>query len=129
MISYRVPPQLLVSANDRFGWREKAARTRQLRGAAFWVAKAAKEPQLEQADLLITAHWPELARRRDRLNLAPTIKALVDGFVDAGVLPDDDDTRIRSEYLVTADDHCEPAYVVALDFEFRTVSSLPDVRS
>ena len=121
MISYRVPSQILVSANDRLGWREKAARTKQLRSAGFWTARAAKQPPMKRVDLLIIVHWPELARRRDRLNLAPTLKALVDGYVDAGVLPDDNDAWIRSERLITSLDHCEPGYAVALDFDFQSV--------
>jgi crossover junction endodeoxyribonuclease RusA len=34
------------------------------------------------------------ARRRDPHNLAPTVKAIVDGLVDAGVWPDDTDTWV-----------------------------------
>jgi hypothetical protein len=79
----------------------------------------AGQPKLERADLVVTIHWPPLNRRRDRLNLAPTIKACVDGFVDAGVLPDDDDTRIRSETLITAEDRCAAAYAAVLDFDFQ----------
>lgn len=122
MISYRVVRQLLISANGRDGWRETANRTRQLRNDAYWTAKASNQPSLDRADLTITVHWPPTVRRRDRLNLAPTIKALVDGFISAGVLPDDDDTRIRSEKLITADDHCEPVYAAALDFDFQPIT-------
>jgi crossover junction endodeoxyribonuclease RusA len=36
---------------------------------------------------------PRDTRRRDALNLAPTLKAAVDGIVDAGILVDDDDAH------------------------------------
>lgn len=123
MISYRVPRQMLISANDhKSGWREVASRAKQLRGAGFWIAKAAKQPQMDRADVTVIVHWPPTERRRDRLNLAPTIKPLIDGFIDAGVLPDDDDTRIRSERLITSASNCEDAYAAALDFHFHPIT-------
>jgi Holliday junction resolvase RusA-like endonuclease len=38
-------------------------------------------------------------RRRDTGNLYPTVKALVDGFVDAGLLPDDCDGIVDGPHL------------------------------
>ena len=38
-------------------------------------------------------------RRRDTGNLYPTIKALVDGFVDAELLPDDCDGTVDGPHL------------------------------
>nr|WP_303769103.1 hypothetical protein [Schaalia odontolytica] len=42
-------------------------------------------------------------RRRDRHNLAPTIKAMLDGLIDAGLLPDDADRYLDGPYTVIAD--------------------------
>jgi crossover junction endodeoxyribonuclease RusA len=38
-------------------------------------------------------YQPKDSRARDSINLSPTLKAAVDGIVDAGVLPDDDDAH------------------------------------
>jgi hypothetical protein len=38
-------------------------------------------------------------RRRDTGNLYPTVKALVDGFVDAGLIPDDCDGIVDGPHL------------------------------
>ena len=42
-------------------------------------------------------------RRRDRSNLAPTVKALMDGMIDAGLLPDDADRYLDGPHTVIAD--------------------------
>ena len=41
-------------------------------------------------------------RRRDRSNLAPTVKALMDGLIDAGLLPDDADRFLDGPHTVIA---------------------------
>ena len=70
-------------------------------------------PALDRANAVAIVGYPT-ARRADPPNSAPTVKALLDGAVDAGLLPDDDhrhvprtsyergpDTRERGVYLVT----------------------------
>lgn len=48
--------------------------------------------------------WAEFTfptnHRRDTGNLYPTVKALVDGIVDAGVLPDDCDGVVEGPFLL-----------------------------
>lgn len=44
----------------------------------------------------ITArHLSPVRRRRDPLGLAERLKGIIDGLVDAGVIPDDDETHIE----------------------------------
>lgn len=78
----------LLTANQRLHWAEKSRRTRNLRAIARYAAHATA-PILGPADLHVLIEWPD-RRRRDPDNWAPTVKALVDGLVDAGILPDDD---------------------------------------
>lgn len=84
-----------INANHRGRW-SRIARTRILRDksavmhrlavwATHWI-----EPH---AHLTITVSWPN-HHRRDVANLMPTFKALIDGAIDAHVLPDDDDTHL-----------------------------------
>ena len=42
-------------------------------------------------------------RRRDRHNLAPTVKAMMDGLIDAGLLPDDADRYLDGPHTLIAD--------------------------
>lgn len=83
-----------LNANGRVHWAVRKARTKVLRDKGHVAAIAAHVPPMTRAHLVITVTWPD-RRRRDVANLAPTIKALVDGMVQgAHVLPDDDDTHL-----------------------------------
>jgi crossover junction endodeoxyribonuclease RusA len=75
--------------NDRTHWRVRADQVAVVRGAAFVLAKHAKVDKGCER-VRITLHYrPVDRRRRDAINLAPTLKACEDGLVDARVVPDD----------------------------------------
>lgn len=90
-------PKMLINANQRLHWRRKAERTKHWREVGHYAGKSAMRNGLlvpmERAHMTVWFAWPD-ARRRDVGNLAPTVKALLDGLVDAGVLPDDDDAHL-----------------------------------
>lgn len=94
----------LLSANGREHWRPKAAATRAIRDAAHLAVKGAPglrqavlaargAAAMERAHVLAVLH-PADRRRRDPANMYPAVKAALDGIVDAGVLVDDDSTRV-----------------------------------
>jgi crossover junction endodeoxyribonuclease RusA len=88
-LPYTSPP---LRENDRLHWAKRARLTAQIRRDTAWAVRAAKVPRMDRA--VITLHWqPAVRRRRDVLGASPTLKAAVDGVVDAGVLADDDATR------------------------------------
>lgn len=101
----RLPAGLpLLSANGREHWRPKASATRTIRDAAHLAAKGTPSvrrallaarggPVMERAHVLAVLH-PADRRRRDPANAYPAVKAALDGVVDAGVLVDDDSTRV-----------------------------------
>ena len=79
----------LLNANQRQHWRPKAELTR------FWRQLAAERfrgipPVNGRVHVAVWISWPD-QRRRDTSNWAPTGKACLDGIVDSGVLPDDND--------------------------------------
>ncbi len=84
-LPYRRPP---ISANHRMHHRDLAKVVAHVRQDGGWLARAAKVPPL--ARCAVSLHWAPLdRRRRDADNLVPTLKALCDGLVDAGVVRDD----------------------------------------
>ncbi|KAB7850186.1 hypothetical protein [Streptomyces mobaraensis] len=94
----------LLNANQRPHYRRRAEITKRLRGAAMeavsehralMVALAASspEPLFQRAHVLGILH-PSTRGRRDPANWYPSFKAAIDGLVDAGVLEDDDHTRL-----------------------------------
>lgn len=84
-----------LSLNDREHWRARAAVTAQWRANAGAAALAIPierrkhGPSIVQCDFAVADR-----RRRDGHNLMPTVKAIIDGLVDAGVFDDDDTTRV-----------------------------------
>lgn len=83
----------LLNANERMHWAPKSAITREIRRTAWALAKQAGVPALKRAHVDVEYRPPD-RRRRDVHNLYPSAKACVDGLVDAGVLPDDNDEHL-----------------------------------
>ena len=89
----------LLNANDRVHWRTRARITKALREAAEKSALDAHIPPQEQIRIQAVLH-PHDKRRRDPHNWYPSYKAAIDGLVDAGVIPDDDDRHLTSIEVV-----------------------------
>ncbi|MFJ9754941.1 hypothetical protein [Streptomyces sp. NPDC101149] len=94
----------LLNANDRLHHKARARLTKKIRDAAHEavtecpalmeaLAAAKPGPLFQRAHVLGVLH-PPTNGRRDPANWYPTMKAAVDGIVDAGVLEDDDHTRL-----------------------------------
>jgi len=80
------------NAARRMHFHARAAYVRLWRYAAFALAKEAKIPALLAMHVVVRPvvkrrPWPDVAA------CASTIKACIDGLVDAGVVPDDDPTH------------------------------------
>jgi len=69
------------------------------RAMACLLAQQQKVPLMEKVKIRAVYHPPD-NRRRDTSNIFPTIKAAVDGIVDAGVLKDDSDKYVLSVEMV-----------------------------
>lgn len=89
-----IPSAQMVSLNDRGDRRRTAPTVKNLRMTAMVRARAAGIGKSERLRLVAWLRFPD-ARRRDPHNYMPTLKAMVDGFVDAGVLPDDDKHHLQ----------------------------------
>lgn len=92
-LTFSIPADLWLSANQRLHWAPKAKRTRELRGLG---ALTAVLEEVEPFDVTHVAAFIGYTRNgtADPANAAPTVKALIDGMTDAGVWPDDDSTHV-----------------------------------
>jgi crossover junction endodeoxyribonuclease RusA len=90
-------PAIWLNANQRTDLRRQTPDRRAWRDAGRVYAMQAKLPKLQRAHLLAELRFSD-ERRRDVHNLYPSIKALVDGLIDYGLLPDD-----SHHYLVGPD--------------------------
>lgn len=84
----------LINANDRMNPHQRAGFIKVIRQAAWAMARHHRLPALQRAHIFYVIHPNPTTRRRDPGNWSPSAKAAVDGLVDAGVLPDDDHTRL-----------------------------------
>ena len=76
------------NANSRGHWSQRAEQVAAWRLVAMQAAKAAAIPSLDVVFVELTM-TPSDRRRRDPDNLAGALKPVLDGLVDAGVIPDD----------------------------------------
>ncbi len=82
-LSWPAPP---LTENQRLHWALKNRITRDVRLAGRLLTRRMGP----QSRIEVTLVWivPD-HRRRDEDNVVPTLKALCDGIVDAGIVPDD----------------------------------------
>jgi hypothetical protein len=86
-----------MNANQRDGhWSARSGPTKLWRDAAAVYAKKARIPGLEIARITATVHRADRRTDCDAHNRYPTVKAAVDGIVDAGVLADDCDRHLTA---------------------------------
>lgn len=95
----------MLTANDKMHWGARARITKQLRRRGYMLGREGRGVDilcLQRARVEFEFAYPD-RRRRDRHNLAPTVKAIMDGLIDAGLLPDDSDRFLDGPHTVVAD--------------------------
>lgn len=107
---YPRPP---LTANQRMHWRQKAAITRDVREATALLAR--RVPFLARCKVSLI--WVVTdRRRRDADNLVPTLKAMCDGLVDAGVVEDDTpDLMVKLMPEIVFSDVLTPCMVLTVE--------------
>ncbi|MCI6584048.1 MAG: hypothetical protein MSC45_03120 [Mobiluncus sp.] len=91
---------MTLTANQRLSWRAANRVTRELRNRALIYARGSNFPRdLSKVRIHITLHWHDPGRRRDAANWSPTAKAIVDGLVDFGLIPDDSNKFLEGPFL------------------------------
>ena len=92
-LTFNISPDLWLSANQRLHWAPAAKRTKALRFMAYAAARSELLTGLGTTHVAAFIGYPRNGKA-DPANAAPTVKALIDGMVDAGVWPDDDSTHV-----------------------------------
>ncbi len=111
-LPWTTPP---ASANDRDHWRVKARKVADIRWAATaCVFRDVLAHELDRVAVGLT-YVPRDRRRRDPDNLVvPLFKALVDGIVDAGIVPDDTPAYVLRSMPVIAEPDGDPRLVLTI---------------
>lgn len=114
------PPAKALTLNQRLHWAAKGKLTAAWRRAAAVEALRARRDWVDNKPprSVVTLDLPvrSVNMRRDPHNWFPTVKAVVDGLVDAGLWPDD-----TSEYVITT----EPRFHAARDDQLVSVLIRP----
>ena len=117
-LPWTTPP---LTANQRMHWAERAAVVREVRQTAFLLSQ--KAPHADK--LVVTLHYrPRDIRRRDSVNLYPTLKACVDGLIDRKICPDDDTAHVSTpEPVIHPPDGTKAAMWLEIDYPDEAVSA------
>lgn len=104
-----VPSMEVANANDarREHWAVKSRKARALRARGALAWRLAGSPRMDRVRCVVHVYYPD-RRKRDVANLHPTVKALVDGMVAAGLLADDDDAHLTGPHLEHGPDDVTP---------------------
>ncbi|WIE65925.1 hypothetical protein DEI99_005145 [Curtobacterium sp. MCLR17_036] len=84
-LPWEAPP---LTANQRMHHMARHRNVKAVRTASAMLAANARIPELPACRVTLT-WFVKTKHRRDADNIVPTLKALCDGLVDAGVVPDD----------------------------------------
>lgn len=91
-LSFSRPP---LNQNDRMHWAKKARIVKAARFESRMRAKSMRLPAAKNSITVQFCYQPRDNRRRDPGNLTATSKPIVDGLVDAGIVPDDCPPYVR----------------------------------
>jgi len=83
-----------LNSERRWHWSKRANVVKGTRERFFWLAKEANIPKLDVVKIDVV---PLVESRRQVADVAahyPSAKAAIDGLVDAGIIPDDNDRHI-----------------------------------
>ena len=96
-LSFGRPP---LNQNQRLHWAAKARIVKRVRDEACVRARAARLGKHKHITVQLHYQPDRSIKKRDRANIHPTQKALLDGLVDAGLVPDDCDTYVDEQMPV-----------------------------
>lgn len=112
------PPGMeLITSNHRSNhWGPRHKLTAAIKGAAILLARQAKIPELGRVSFVAEFRPPPGRRRivREAHNLAPAVKAAIDGVMTAGVIRDDSDKYVAEVTFRAGDPHPQGQLVLII---------------
>lgn len=118
----------LLTSNQRGHWGKGYRIGQDITDAVILLARAQKIPRLDR--VTIVAEWRPPTRGRsvvrDAHNLAPSVKAAIDGITRAGVLVDDSD-RYVADVAIRSGDACPLGRLVLIITEVPASASAAPV--
>jgi crossover junction endodeoxyribonuclease RusA len=121
VIHLAISRDVLLTSNMRLHWAAKASRTKAIRDMAWVMCKHPKRPHLPAATCDVTVKWGD-KRRRDAESIVPTVKAAIDGCVDAELLTDDSDRYLKKvSYSNAEETHDTPGVACYVTLRFTEV--------
>lgn len=82
-----------ISSNHREHWAVRARKTKLWRNLGYFTARQHKLAHYEKVRIVAYIH-KTTARRYDAHNLTPTMKAIIDGLVQANLIDDDNNKHL-----------------------------------
>lgn len=122
MISVLIHKDICLNSNQRLHYMERARRVRELRVLGHikmkqaMISRVCVSFQDEPVDIVVSV--TKKRGRFDAPNYYPTVKAVLDGFVDAGLLNDDSNKYVSSLTFKGFTDKSMPDDVVNFSFSF-----------
>ena len=89
----QLPSYEPISLNDRQHHQQRARDVKRWRTESAFLIRQAQVPAMSHAYVTLDVYPPD-RRRRDADNLVATLKPIIDGMRDAGVIDDDDPGRV-----------------------------------
>lgn len=115
-LTFTIPPSQWLTANGRYHWATKARATKALRQRARIEAQRHTPLQTPVHTTAIIGY--KTAGRADPANANPTVKALIDGIVDAGIIPDDDARHLIGPDFRLGEPHGQKGiHIIHIDLE------------
>lgn len=88
-----------LNANIKRHWAPNAKLVKAWRHGAHIYARQAKLPKGLQRVQVDAYVWKNSRRQYDPHNLMPTLKPVIDGLVDYGLIPDDNTTHLAGPFI------------------------------
>ena len=109
-------PEMSANEQRRWHWARQRQAKKTVQDLTWVMAKKAKLPPMNVPVEVTITWYPRDRRTRDSDSLGPTMKAVLDGLVAAGVLVDDSDRHVpRTSNAIGAVDSHHPRIEVRID--------------
>ena len=120
-ITLTIPANEWLSSNQRLHWAQKARRTRSIRTRAHMLGLYALRAgnvtaHTSKTHVHVLVAYPT-ARKADPPNSSPTVKAIIDGLVDAGIFPDDNSDHVSLGFDRDPEKSALGTYRLSLEIE------------